>query len=421
MLNPVDNIVNKNKNHPLTLYIASTVGTFVEFYDLIIFAVMTPILSPLFFQSETLLTSHLKGYATFAMGYLIRPLGALYFGRLGDRVGRAAALQRALILMGGASLGIACLPTTQHIGIMAPALLLFLRLVQGFSAGGEYSGGALFLIENTSPHRAYRSGALVCMTVLLSVSVSSQVAKFFSSSQMPPYAWRIPFFIGFGAALLGAWIRRRFPQNEPSKSSQPALLSAVDKRHILSLILISGLGVMLYYTFTTYLVSFLMRHSGWDKGQAYGLTTVISLSTFCLMYIGASLADRFSMGPRIMEYSALLIACMAPLLFWGFTTPSNSLFFTASLTGTVLLFAFYGGLNNTYSSSLFEKATRYRGMALSYSLGASLIGGTAPLTYTYLESQFPHPLIPSLWLSAMAFICWIALNQLNAKKQKTNP
>lgn len=411
----------------------TTLGTALEFYDFVIYGVLVPVMSPLFFPSDDPRTSILMNYAAFALGYLIRPIGALFFGSLGDRKGRKKALLLSLTLMAMGTVAIGCMPTYQEIGVWAPVCLILCRLVQGFSAGGEYSGAALVLIESRPQTMAYRSGVLICMTTLLAITVGNEFAKIFTAPSMPTWAWRIAFFIGGAIALIAYFLRRYLNDEIFQQAKNPALekkglsASTSSYRTLLrqygfqmgAMIIISGFGVMVYYTFVVYIVTYLKMEHGWAVHEAYSLAVYIAILTFFFLYITGWLADKYKLAWPLMKAGALLFAIAAVPIFYLLSHGSRGAIYIGSVF-IALLFAMYGALHNTFSAKLFPVRLRYRGMALSYSLSASLIGGTAPLIYTKMLQVTGNPIAPGIYMSVVGFLAWVCLIKLDKRTLAAN-
>ena len=197
---------------PYKLIATSSIGGVLELYDLYIFGLLAPTISQFFFPMENKLISVLSGYLVFAIGFFFRPLGSIFFGHIGDRFGRRTSLYSCLLLMAIATLLIGIMPTYKSIGVLAPCLIVFARVLQGFSAGGEFSGGLLFIVEHTAEkHRGFTAGIGLAGNTT-GIFLSSVSALIFTLPSMPGWAWRIPFLIGFVIALIGLYIRRYLPE-----------------------------------------------------------------------------------------------------------------------------------------------------------------------------------------------------------------
>ena len=382
-----------------------SIGTFLEFYDFVIFIILTPIMAPLFFPAIDAHASLLASYAAFAMSFLMRPLGGYFFGAIGDRYGRPLSLTLSMSLMGGATFVMACLPTYETIGFFAPLLLIFCRLVQGFSAGGEYSGAALLLIETTPQPYHFRVSSFIPMAAVVAVILGSQFAKIWAlDSHM--WGWRIPFFIGAFIAFIGLFLRKILakeilPQVRADKSS------LFDRKNIfllLKMTCLSGLGVMVYYTFATYLVVFLTLEAGWPKKNAYEVSIYISVGAFILMYPLSYLADKVLNPWQILRQATLVLAMISPGVFYLLSWGSDGIVFSLCPL-LALLFACFV-MTNALTSQVFPTSIRFRAMAFTYTVGASIFGGTAPMIYTYLMKETGWTFSPGLYLSLVSFLCF---------------
>jgi len=396
------------------LTVSIFLGTALEFYDLLLWGMLMPILAPLYFPSADPWTVLALGYGAFATGSFMRPLGGLVFGYIGDRLGRMQALRWSLGLMAVSTVAMGLIPTYDQIGLLAPLILLVLRLLQGFSVGGEYSGGAVSLIEGRGPALAYRSGAMLCISAFAASVFGNILIVYLTQPSMPASAWRGAFFMGGAAGLVAAWMRRRLDQPKP-----PAKLSLEGTHFFLKvacLSVISGLGILIYYTFLIYLTGFLKVGRGWTTEKAYLFSLVLSLQLIPLSYGVGRWADLKQNGTKLMEKGALLLGLSALPFFWIFHRGSEALIFgiTPVIAG---VFSLYGALNNTFSAYFFAPGLRYRGMALSYGLAGAILGSTAPNIYIAL-SQHMGPLAPAgylLLVSLSAFGCIKLLKTQNLK------
>jgi MFS transporter, MHS family, proline/betaine transporter len=219
---------------PYKALMGGIVGNAFEFYDFTLFGLLAPTISPLFFPLETRMLSILAGYLTFAVGYFVRPLGAVIFGHIGDRYGRRTALYLCLLLMAIATLIIGITPTYKTIGIFAPCFVIFARILQGFSAGGEFAGGLTFIVEHTDKRRAGFAAGLALGGGCGGIFFGSIAALIFTLPNMPIWAWRVPFIIGFFVALAGLYIRLFLEET-------PAYIKTKEKEEIQKIPLITGI------------------------------------------------------------------------------------------------------------------------------------------------------------------------------------
>ncbi len=393
----------------IRLIIGASIGTMLEFYDFVIFIVLTPIIAPLFFPASDPQVSLLSGYATFAMSFLMRPLGGYFFGALGDRYGRFFSLNWSMCLMGVATFLMACLPTYQHIGFLAPLLLIFCRLLQGFSAGGEYSGAAVVVLEKAASSSFFRASSFIPMAAVLAVISGSQITRIWALDPQSIWGWRIPFFIGSLVAFVGFFLRKSFgvPALKKEVTEKVSLWTQKNWNPLITMTFLSGLGVMIYYTFASYIVSFLTFQAGWSKSDAYLVSISASLGAFILMYPVSWLADKVLDPWKIISWVCLSLSISAIPLFYLLSLGEATLVFALIPVISIFWAAFV--LTNGLTARLFPVEVRFRAMAFSYTVGASLFGGTAPMIYTYLVQETGISSIPGCYLAVIALLNFLIL------------
>ncbi|MDI9941633.1 MFS transporter, partial [Rhodococcus sp. IEGM 1351] len=208
--------------------VAASTGTIVEYYDFTVYAYLAVVVAPLFFPGSDPTAALLASLAVFASAYLMRPLGGIFFGRIGDRSGRKAVLLLSVLLMGASSLLMAFLPTYETAGIVAPILLVLARLAQGFSAGGEFGGAMTYAYEITGPQRKGLAASFVFLGVtggfaLAAICVGS-VSSLLSASQMASWGWRIPFLLGVPLLAICLWARSKIDDSSEHEKSRACLL-----------------------------------------------------------------------------------------------------------------------------------------------------------------------------------------------------
>lgn len=246
------------------------------------------------------------------------------------------------------------------------------------------------------------------MSAVLAAVLTSQMIKHLGlSSEGALAGWRIPFFIGGFGAFLGFFIRKALlSEKRPVQLDQGETL--FQRKYVRGLIfvsLLSGLGVMLYYTFTSYLVTFLTLYGGWSKEFAYQISSAISVGAFFCMYPISWLADRFIPAKTLLKQVTLMLALVSVPLFYLLSLESEGIIY-ALIPLMSLLFGFFV-LTNGMAAQVFPKAVRFRAMAASYAVGASVLGGAAPLVYTFMVRFFDHEWVAGIYLSGISFVCWL--------------
>ena len=394
---------------------SGTLGATLEWYDFTLYVYLAPVISTLFFPGGSSIDSLLATFGVFAVGYLMRPLGAAVIGNYGDTRGRKAALLLSISVMAVGMLLISVLPTEGTIGAAAPILLISVRLLQGFSLGGEF-GGAITLLAEAVP--ALRRGWFVNFAqvsagvgTLLSSGIVFGLNLVFSNQQMLDFGWRIPFVFGgvLGAIAIVALLRT--PESEAfEEEGRVAKDREVPFRHLLSTeraslvigSLLNGYQSLSYYvvlTFVpTYLVSF--RGANPEEGVFAGMIAAI---VFTLGSPAAGgLSDRYGRKP-VVVVSAVAMAILAVPLFLVLSDATTATVVPTQivLMGLVTLFS---GAMMAITTELFSTRTRYSGVSISFNIGAAVFGGTAPLVATFLIKLLDTDQAPAYMLVAAALL-----------------
>lgn len=405
--------------------VAGTLGHVLEWFDFGVYAYVAVILAQNFFPSDDPTASLLASFAAFGVGFAARPLGGYFFGRMGDKRGRRAVLLATLLLMAVATLGIAATPDYQSIGIAAPALLVFFRLLQGFSAGGETTTAAAFLVEWAPPKKRGLFGSFMqigsAAGLLLGTLVVALVTMIVGAEGMSDWGWRIPFIIGGILAPIAFIIRRatdetpmftaavRTTQQEtpvPGKGAEEPRLSSF--RRVLRAFLFTMFWSVAFYFFLTYMPTFLQREFEVTAGDSLWINTIAMLFYICIIPIAGALSDRFGRKPLLISSCVGFIVLPWPL--FSFLTGGAG--FGAVLVVVMvvgLLLALYTGPAAATLAEFFPTATRSSGMAIGYSLSTVVFGGFTPYIATWLIDATGNSLAPVFYVGIVAVLAVIFL------------
>ena len=377
-----------NTSQRLRSIFSGSVGNLVEWYDWYVYAAFSLYFAKAFFPQGDRTAQLLNTAAVFAVGFLMRPIGGWLLGLWADRHGRKSALMLSVTLMCAGSLMIALTPGYATIGIAAPILLVLARLLQGFSVGGEYGTSATYLSEMaTREHRGFWSsfqyvtlilGQLLALAVLI---LLQQV--FLTAEQIDAWGWRIPFAIGALCALTALYLRRNmveteaFAKAEPSSSETSSLRALMQHpRAVLTVIGLTLGGTVAFYTYTTYMLKFLVNSVGMSRQTA----TLISASTLVLYMllqplVGA-LSDRIGRRPILITFGVLGTLLTVPILSTLGSVDSAFGAF-ALIMLALLIVSGYTAINAVVKAELFPVEIRALGVGLPYALTVSIFGGTA--------------------------------------------
>ena len=379
-----------------TIIAASSVGTMIEWYDFYIFGSLATVLAPIFYPGESPVLSFLATLATFATGFLVRPFGALVFGRVGDLVGRKYAFLVTISLMGLSTFFIGVLPTYAQIGVLAPVILVGLRLLQGLALGGEYGGAAIYVAEHAPDGKRglYTSwiqttatvGFFVSLLVILAVRLAMPQAAF------AEWGWRIPFILSIFLVAIGLYIRwslRETPLftrlKAAGKSSASPWKDSFGNAANLKLVLLALLGATagqatVWYTGQFYALYFLQNTLKVDFVTAYIVIAVaLAIGTPFFLLFGA-LSDRVGRKPVIMAGCLLAAVTYYPIynLMTAFASPFNAVVETALVTIQVVYVTMVYGPIAAFLVELFPAKIRYTSLSLPYHIGNGWFGGLTP-------------------------------------------
>lgn len=373
--------------------LGGSAGNLVEWYDWYVYAAFTLYFAPVFFPEGNETVKLLQAAAVFALGFLMRPIGAWIMGVYADRKGRKAGLTLSVSLMCIGSLIIACAPSYDSVGMFAPALLLFARLLQGLSVGGEYGSSATYLTEMAGKnHRGFFSSFQYVTLIsgqLLALCVLIILQHNLSEESLHAWGWRVPFFIGALLAIVVFWIRRGLVETESSKQAQQqaknggetsgalALFTKYPKQAFTVIMLTAG-GTLAFNTFTTYLQKYLVNTSGFEKTTATEITTAAIFIFMLIQPAVGALSDKIGRKPIMITFGVLGVLFTVPIFnSLGSTTDPKTAFFLC-MSGMVIVTG-YTAINAVVKAELFPPHIRALGVALPYALANTVFGGTAEL------------------------------------------
>ncbi|MDX6248519.1 MAG: transporter, family, proline/betaine transporter [Kribbellaceae bacterium] len=400
---------------------ASAIGNATEWFDYGIYAYGVTYIAAAIFPGDTE-SATLLALMTFAVSFLVRPLGGLVWGPLGDRLGRKHVLAITILLMSGATLCVGLVPTYDSIGIWAPVLLVLLRMIQGFSTGGEYGGAATFMAEYAPSRKRGFLGSFLEFGTLSGFALGALLMLGFSlllgDDAMHSWGWRLPFLVAAPLGLVGFYLRSRLEdtpvfreleekgEKEEQTSSQFKDLLAGYWRPILRL---GGMVVALNvvnYTLLTYMPTYLENQIGLSPDESLMVPIIGMLAMMVFLPFAGRLSDRVGRKPLWWFSLAGLFVAGAPMF----------LLMGTSLTGAIVGFAVLGLLYvpqlATISATfpaMFPTHVRYAGFAIAYNVSTSLFGGTAPAINDWLTTKTGNPLMPAYYMMAACVIGAIAL------------
>ncbi|MGG1848669.1 MFS transporter [Bacillus wiedmannii] len=374
-----------------------SVGNLIEWYDWYVYSAFAVYFSAEFFPKGDPTSQLLNTAAIFAVGFLMRPIGSLLMGRYADRHGRRAALTLSITVMAGGSFIIACTPSYESIGIMAPIILVLARLLQGLSLGGEYGTSATYLSEMASSGRRgfYSSFQYVTLVAGQMVALGVQIVlqQLLSEPDMKAWGWRIPFIIGAMSAVAVLWLRRTMDESEQfsnikSQKRENAGTVRALMKHPKAVLTVVGLtlgGTVAFYTYTTYLQKFMVNTVGLPKEVVSWINFAALLIFVVLQPIAGLLSDKIGRRPLLMAFGILGTLLTAPIFFFMEKTTEPMVAFLLMMVGLIIVTG-YTSINAIVKAVLFPTEIRALGVGLPYALTVAIFGGTAEFIALWLKS-----------------------------------
>lgn len=392
---------------------AISAGNFAEGYDLALYGFFATYLAGQFFPPGNPTTALLSTFAIYALGFVVRPVGGVVFGHLGDRIGRRPALIASLVLMAAATAGIGLLPTYRDVGLLAPVLLLICRLCQGLSIAGELVGANVLILEYARPRSAGRSVAVNQLVGSLGFALAATtglvLARTLGPAALADWGWRLPFLVAVVLAMIILYLRLRVSDSPVFRSAEPAreqfpLVRALRtaRRGIVVYVAWTAMIALGGYLLFGFMPAYLARFIGLSATGTYGATLVAVLALGCGAMLGGYLVDRFS-ARRVALISAVGVAAtVLPgfLLIRQGTVP-------AAIAGQVIWAVFLSmgtTVGAVLSLSQFPAPVRYSATGFSYNVAYALFGGTAPYLSTWLVTSTGSLLAPAVYLAVVALV-----------------
>jgi MFS family permease len=409
--------------------ISCALGNFVELYDFLIFGLFAAQIGANFFPASNPTTALLSAFATYGVGFLMRPVGAIVIGAYGDRRGRKSALILTVGLMAAATALTGLIPSYASIGIAGPILLILCRLVQGFSTGGEWGGAAAFLVEYAPPGKRGLVGSWHQFAVGLALTSGLLTAALLNSlldkESMVAWGWRLPFILGFVLAPVGLYVRARVsesPAFERTKQQHGVARNpfkdalTTQGLPVLAAFGLAAVGTVGNYTFNIYMPTYATKQLQIAAGTAFWSGTTAAIVLTVLTPFFGALSDKVGRKPLALS-SAILYGVLAwPLFNYLVGSPNGtSLVIVQSISAAVL--ALFAGPLCAILSELFPTRVRFTALSIGYGMSVTLFGGFAPFIATWLIEATKMPVAPAFFLIFAAIVSTITIALM---KDRTN-
>lgn len=411
--------------------IAGIFGNALEWYDFTTYAFFAPIFAILFFPTKSQFESLLMAFGVFALSFLVRPIGAVFFGYYGDHFGRKQALIISIVVMSLPTFLLGLLPNYHAIGIVAPILLIILRLIQGIAVSGEITSAMSFLVEHSHEQRRGFTGSLAMCSafggIVISSAVTTLITEFVSHEQLITWGWRIPFLMGGLLGFIGLWMRLRSAETEHFKKAKqnypvvkkPSIFehyTQLQYQPILMAVLITCIMAIGNYLLIAYFNTFLIKNLG-HPIRPVMLINFICLSLLTLlMPIMGIVSDKIGRKPVLMSGMIGFIVLIIPI-FWLLQQPDLKYVFLGELLFSLVLSPITALIPTTLAE-MFHVHSRNSGISLGYNISLALFGGTAPMIALALVASTNNYFAPAWYLMAGAILSLIALFQLQESYRK---
>ncbi|MDQ2803303.1 MAG: MFS transporter [Pseudomonadota bacterium] len=399
---------------------ASFIGNFVEWFDYASYGYFATVIAHAFFPEIAPTSALLATFAVFAISFIVRPIGGIVWGHVGDRIGRKTALSYSIIIMSGATFAIAFLPSYAKVGLLAPVLLLLVRMVQGFSASGEYAGASAFIAEYapTARRGLYTSivPASTAAGLLFGSLLSAVLFAVLSEPQMQSIGWRLPFLLAAPLGLIGLYIRlrledtpkfRELAETHHVPNAPVREMFTTYRREIAISLGVACLNAVGFYMILSYMPTYLSTELKVGHTDSFIATSVTLLVYIGLIFLMGRISDRVGRKTLLITASVLFILLTVPLFM---------LLAGSSLLAIILIEVAFGALLTIndgtlpcFMSEIFPTKVRFSGFAFSFNLANAIFGGTAPFVATWLIGVTGSKLAPAWYLVAAALVALVAM------------
>jgi len=395
---------------------AAVIGNVLEWYDFAVYAYMATVIAKSFFPAQDEITSLLSTFAAFGVGFVVRPLGGIVIGRLGDVRGRKTALVLTILLMAVGTVMIGCIPTYESIGVAAPLLILLARLLQGFSAGGEWGGSTAFIVEWAPPEQRGLYGSLqqssVACGLLLGSGIAALVSTLLSTAAVGAWGWRVPFLLGGLLAPIGLYMRRNIEETPAfTRLAQQAAAPAVSGSAMRLAFRAFGFTILWtvsYYIVLSYMPTFLQKYVGLPRTHALWTTSAGLLLLVIAAPVLGWCSDRIGRKPLLLAACIAFLVLSYPLFSILLSQPSLATAISVQLT-LALAIAVFSGPGPAAIAEIFPTAVRSTWMSAGYSVAVAVFGGFAPFIATWLIAHTGNPISPSFYVMAAAAVSMVVI------------
>jgi MHS family proline/betaine transporter-like MFS transporter len=411
-----------------TSILSGLVGNIMEWYDFALYGYMVPIISQLFFPSQNNLSSIMSTFAVFAAGFIMRPIGGIILGRVGDIKGRKTTLYISMILMAVCTALMGVLPTYKSVGLAAPVLLVLLRLFQGLSVGGEFSTSVSYMVEEAPRNSRGIFGSLAnigSMTgMVMGAAAAAAVSTFIAKESLLSWGWRLPFFLAAILGIIGMYYTIKMPKSHlfvrEKRHEEVASIREVftsGRRELIQAMLFCLGYTVLFYLPLVYMPTYVHSIAGMDENKALQITTVATFLLIFLIPMMAILSDRF-IRRRSILITAFLIALVCAVPMFILAVKSYILLFSVLVLFGIII-AVPLGVAPATLVEWFPTKYRLTSYSVIYNIGVGIFGGSTPMICTWLIKTTGNNLAPAYYLGAFIIISLVGLFLMKDRSRDT--
>jgi MHS family proline/betaine transporter-like MFS transporter len=402
---------------PFRVIAAASIGNALEWYDIAVYAIFATVISKVFFPAQDETVSLLLTLGTFGVSFLIRPIGAVVLGAYADRAGRKASLTLSIRLMVLGTAIICLMPSYQTIGIVAPIGILIARLIQGFSAGGEFGSATAFMVEHAPGRRGFVASwqfASQGLSTLVSAGMGVLLTTTLSPEQLESWGWRIPFAVGLLVGPVGYYIRRfidEAPEFTATREAEPKspVRTVLRTQKVRILLVIGALLVSTVLNYTiTYMPTYAIKQLGLPASTSFTATLVTGVVLTVVTPFAGHISDKIGRVRLMSVFAVLILVLIYPIFAMLVAFPGFGVMVGMMLLIGLLKACYFGALP-ALMSELFPTETRATGMSVGYNIGVSVFGGFTPFIGTWLIGLSGTSLAPSFYLMFAAAASLVSL------------
>ncbi|MGN6081926.1 MFS transporter [Trinickia sp.] len=395
--------------------LATSIGNALEWFDLVVYGFFAVVIAKLFFPAGNDTVSLLLSLGTFGVSFFMRPLGAIVIGAYADRAGRKAALTLAILLMMVGTAIIVVLPTYETIGIAAPLILVLARLMQGFSAGGEFGSATAFLAEHVPDRRGFFASWQVAsqgLTTVLAAVFGTVLTGALTHDQMLAWGWRVPFVFGLLLGPIAYYIRSSVDETPEFLAAKTTASPLRDTFASHKARLVIAIGIVVLGTVATYLVLFMPTYGVKQLGLPASVSFSAVVLTGLIQMVGAPvvghLSDRIGRTGIMLAAAVLMLLLVYPAFAWLVASPSAGTLIAVLVAMGILVTSYFAALPGLLSE-IFPVATRTTGMSLAYNIAVTIFGGFGPFIIAWLIKETGQKVAPSFYMIFAALVSFVAL------------